>query len=101
MHIPDELPIHLLHRRQVATLATHAREPAGFPYPTVVPYATDACHRPVILVSALAEHTRNLDVDPRAGFLVADEVPSMPAAPTGTSAREGCRRPPRCWRRSA
>ncbi|KGE07251.1 pyridoxamine 5'-phosphate oxidase [Burkholderia gladioli] len=77
MHIPAELPIHLLHRRQVATLATHAREPAGFPYPSAVPYATDARHRPVILVSALAEHTRNLDADPRAGFLVADEAPPV------------------------
>ncbi|AEA58920.1 HugZ family protein [Burkholderia gladioli] len=91
MHIPAELPIHLLHRRQVATLATHAREPAGFPYPSAVPYATDARHRPVILVSALAEHTRNLDADPRAGFLVADEAPPVataPLAPADTSAHE-------------
>ncbi len=74
MKIDAALPIHLLHRRQVATLATHARDPAGFPYPTIVPYATDARHRPVVLISALAEHTRNLAADPRAGLLVAEEV---------------------------
>ncbi|WP_414450559.1 HugZ family protein [Burkholderia sp. 22PA0099] len=72
MNISVELPIHLLHRRQIATLATQAREPAGFPYPTAVPYATDARHRPVVLISALAEHTRNLVDDARAGLLVAD-----------------------------
>ncbi|MCM2491732.1 HugZ family protein [Burkholderia glumae] len=81
MKLSVSLPIHLLHRGQTGTLATHAREPAGFPYPTIVPYATDARHRPVVLVSALAEHTRNLAADPRAGFLVADPEPAVvPAA---------------------
>lgn len=74
MNISAALPIHLLHRRQIATLATQAREPAGFPYPTAVPYATDARHRPVVLISALAEHTRNLVDDARAGLLVADDA---------------------------
>lgn len=72
MNIDPVLPLHLLHRCALATLATHTREPQGFPYPTVVPFAPDARHRPVILVSHLAEHTRNLDTDPRAGFLVVD-----------------------------
>ena len=31
----------------------------------------DAQHRPTIPVSRLAEHTRNLQADPRAGFLLA------------------------------
>jgi heme iron utilization protein len=71
LKIPDQAPLHLLHQVPVGTLATHAREPHGFPYPTIVPFAPDASHRPVILVSRLAEHTRNLLGDPRAGFLVA------------------------------
>ncbi|NIE66694.1 pyridoxamine 5'-phosphate oxidase family protein [Burkholderia sp. Ax-1719] len=71
MKIPAHAPLHLLHQAPVGTLATHAREPQGFPYPTLLPFATDARHRPVILVSRLAEHTRNLQDDPRAGFLVA------------------------------
>ncbi|MEK6423638.1 MAG: pyridoxamine 5'-phosphate oxidase family protein [Burkholderia gladioli] len=74
MKISVTLPIHLLHRRPSATLATQAREPSGFPYPSAVPYATDARHRPVVLISALAEHTRNLVDDARAGLLVADEA---------------------------
>ncbi|KWO52579.1 HugZ family protein [Burkholderia territorii] len=72
MNIDPVLAVHLLHRCALGTLATHARDPQGFPYPTVVPFAPDANHRPVILVSGLAEHTRNLVADPRAGFLVVD-----------------------------
>lgn len=71
MKIPDYAPLNLLHQAATGTLATHAREPQGFPYPTLLPFAPDARHRPVILVSRLAEHTRNLQDDPRAGFLVA------------------------------
>lgn len=82
MKIPAHAPLHLLHQVPAGTLATHARDPHGFPYPTLLPFASDARHRPVILVSRLAEHTRNLQDDPRAGFLVAltsgDDVLSAP-----------------------
>ncbi|MEQ5840606.1 pyridoxamine 5'-phosphate oxidase [Paraburkholderia acidicola] len=71
MNIPAHAPLHLLHQAAVGTLATHAREPQGFPYPSVLPFAPDSMHRPTILVSRLAEHTRNLHADARAGFLVA------------------------------
>ncbi|CAG4907288.1 HugZ family pyridoxamine 5'-phosphate oxidase [Paraburkholderia gardini] len=70
MNIPAHAPLHLLHQVAVGTLATRARQPQGYPYPTVLPFAPDANHRPTILVSRLAEHTRNLQADPRAGFLV-------------------------------
>ncbi|MDE1142235.1 MAG: pyridoxamine 5'-phosphate oxidase family protein [Paraburkholderia tropica] len=71
MKIPAHAPLHLLHQVSVGALATHAREPHGFPYPTLLPFAVDTEHRPVILVSRLAEHTRNLQGDPRAGLLIA------------------------------
>ena len=72
MNIPAQAPLHLLHTAAVGTLATHARQPEGFPYPSVLPFAPDEQHRPTILVSRLAEHTHNLHADPRAGFLVVD-----------------------------
>ncbi|HZZ02424.1 HugZ family protein [Paraburkholderia sp.] len=72
MNIPAHAPIHLLHLAAIGTLATHARQPQGFPYPSVLPFAPDPQHRPTILVSRLAEHTHNLHADPRAGFLVVD-----------------------------
>lgn len=72
MNIPAHAPLHLLHTAAVGTLATHARQPEGFPYPSVLPFAPDRQHRPTILVSRLAEHTHNLHADPRAGFLAVD-----------------------------
>ncbi|WGS50093.1 pyridoxamine 5'-phosphate oxidase family protein [Paraburkholderia sp. D15] len=72
MNIPAHAPLHLLHTAAAGTLATHARQPEGFPYPTVLPFAPDLQHRPTILVSRLAEHTHNLHADPRAGFLAFD-----------------------------
>jgi putative heme iron utilization protein len=72
LNIPAHAPLHLLHTAPVGTLATHARQPEGFPYPSVLPFAPDLQHRPTILVSRLAEHTHNLHADPRAGFLAVD-----------------------------
>jgi putative heme iron utilization protein len=71
LNIPAHAPLHLLHQAVAGTLATHSRQPEGFPYPSILPYAPDAWHRPTILVSRLAEHTRNLQADSRAGLLVA------------------------------
>jgi len=70
LNIPAHAPLHLLHQAAGGTLATHSRQPEGFPYPSILPFGPDARHRPTILVSRLAEHTRNLQADPRAGFLV-------------------------------
>jgi heme iron utilization protein len=71
VNIPSHAPLHLLHQVPHGTLATHSRDPRGFPYPTALPFAPTARHVPMILVSHLAEHTRNLQADGRAGFLVA------------------------------
>jgi putative heme iron utilization protein len=76
MNISAHAPLHLLHRKPTGALATHAREPLGYPYPTALPFAPDARHRPVVLVSRLAEHARNLEADARAGFLIVDAPPN-------------------------
>lgn len=70
MHIPSQAPLHLLHHVAEGTLATHSREPEGFPYPTALPFALTAKHLPMLLISRLAEHTRNLQANAQAGFLV-------------------------------
>lgn len=66
-----ELLVELLHAQDTAALATQSAAVPGYPFATSVPFATDEQHRPVLLISALAEHTRNLAADARAGFLVA------------------------------
>lgn len=71
----------LLRRARTGTLATLNAED-GVPYASLVNLATDVEGRPVILVSTLAWHTRNLLADPRASVMVA-EMPAAGDALTG------------------
>ena len=53
-------------------LGTIAREPEGWPFATLVAVAFDARRRPVMLLSRLAEHTKNLEASGRASLLVVE-----------------------------
>lgn len=55
----------------LSTRATGA-EVDGYPFGSVVPYALTARGEPVILVARIAQHTRNLEADPRASLTVRD-----------------------------
>lgn len=59
----------------LATLCTLARDPAGYPFGSMVSYALDAWGAPLLLISRLAEHTANALADPRASLLVAEPAP--------------------------
>ena len=61
------------------TLCTLALEPHGYPYGSFVTVAFDNGD-PIFLISALAEHTRNLERDPRASLLVAEGGSADPLA---------------------
>ena len=61
----------LLRRSRTGTLATINRD-GGSPYASLINVATDFEGQPLILVSALAWHTKNLLADPRASVLVAE-----------------------------
>jgi putative heme iron utilization protein len=71
----------LLRRARTATLATLNGDD-GVPYASLVNVATDVKGAPLILVSTLAWHTRNLLADGRASLMVA-EVPDTGDALTG------------------
>ncbi len=60
MKPPVESALTLLHETAYGTLATHSAQLPGYPYASAVPYVVDEFHRPVICISALAEHTKNL-----------------------------------------
>src|SRR3990167_4045738 len=55
---------------RTGTLATLARRPAGHPFASLMPYALDAGGHPLLLISAMAVHTQNLEADPRASLLI-------------------------------
>ncbi|SDC92325.1 hypothetical protein SAMN05216345_104475 [Cupriavidus sp. YR651] len=65
-----ERAVNLLHEAAYGTLATHSAILPGYPYATVVPYVPDEAHRPVVCISALAEHTKNLLADSRVSLSV-------------------------------
>lgn len=44
--------------------------PSGAPYASLITLATDASGAPLLLISTLARHTRNLVEDPRASILI-------------------------------
>jgi heme iron utilization protein len=69
----------LVASRSTGTLCTLALDPAGYPYGSFVTVAFDAGN-PVFLISSLAEHTRNLERDPRASLLVAESGAADPLA---------------------
>jgi len=56
-------------------LSTIALRPPGTPFGSVVTYGLDAGGAPVFFVSTLAEHTHNIDADPRASLLVVEDTP--------------------------
>lgn len=57
-----------------ATLSTIARDPAGFPYGSLVVVAADATGRPLLLLSRLAEHTQNLLACAEASLLFSEPI---------------------------
>lgn len=67
-----ELARTLVIRSRLATLSTIALRPAGFPYGSLVAHSVDERGRPLFLLSALAEHTKNLAANPAASLLVVE-----------------------------
>ena len=63
----------LMHVGRVGMLSTLSERHPDWPFGSVMPYGLDDEGRPTFLISALAMHTRNLQRDPRASLLVAEE----------------------------
>jgi putative heme iron utilization protein len=61
-----------LRRHHAGVLATLSKRLGGYPFGSVVPFVLDHAAQPVVLVSRLAEHTKNMAADPRASLLVHD-----------------------------
>jgi len=68
---------------RLGSLSTLSRKQPGFPFGSVMPYALDACGRPIFLISTMAMHTQNLQADSRASLLVTQ--PDASGDPLGAS----------------
>ena len=62
----------LLAAESIGVLSTISVHRPGFPYGSVTPYALSAQGAPLLLLSRLAAHTKNLLADPRASLFVGD-----------------------------
>ena len=65
-------------------LSSHSVKFLGFPYGSALPHITDPGGRPVLLISHLAEHTHNVEADPRVSFLVSASGPDLQASARAT-----------------
>jgi hypothetical protein len=64
----------LLGSERTGVLSTISVHRTGYPYGSVTPYALSPRGQPVILISTLAAHTKNLLVDPRASLFIGDRA---------------------------
>lgn len=68
-----------LRGRRQGVLSTLSKKLDGYPYGSVVPYMLDHDARPVVLISRLAEHTKNINADPRVSLLVHEPAADVQA----------------------
>lgn len=61
-------------------LSTISKRVEGFPFGSVAPFILDHAGCPVILISTLAEHTKNIDADSRVSLIVQPYSPDMQVA---------------------
>jgi putative heme iron utilization protein len=64
----------LLRRERVGVLSTLSVRLGGAPLGAIAPYGLSARGAPTLLLSPLAQHTRNVNADPRASLLVAESA---------------------------
>jgi putative heme iron utilization protein len=62
----------LLLKEYRGVLSTHSKSMPGYPFGSVVPYCLDDQGRPLILISRIAQHTHNLQRDPKCSMLVGE-----------------------------
>ena len=75
----------LLRAERQGALATLSLHKEGWPFVSVAPYAVSARGEPLLLLSALAQHTKNALADSRSSLLVQE---SAGLAPGAASARK-------------
>ena len=71
----------LLRSQHHGVLSTLSIKLDGYPFGSVVDYLSDHEARPVFLISALAEHTKNIEQDPRVSLVTYQATQDVQASP--------------------
>lgn len=71
----------LLRSQHHGVLSTLSTKLDGYPFGSVIDYLVDHDARPVFLISALAEHTKNIEQDPRVSLLAYQAIHDVQASP--------------------
>ena len=70
----------LLYHQSFGVLSTHSIDVEGYPFGSIAPYALDYQGQPAILISEIAQHTRNIKHDKRVSLTVFDPRANDPQA---------------------
>lgn len=60
----------LWHQSFHGLLSTHSEKHEGYPFGSLLPICLDSKGHPLMMISHLAQHTRNLDADPRCSLML-------------------------------
>ncbi len=63
-----------LRRTHSGVLSTHSARVPGYPFGSIAPFVLDHDGHPVILISSLAEHTKNITQNPRVSLIAFDQT---------------------------
>lgn len=70
----------LLNRQSFGVLSTHSADVEGYPFGSIAPYALDYDGQPAILISEIAQHTRNIKHNNKVSLTVFDPRADDPQA---------------------
>jgi len=74
---PFEAARQLWAGRFQGVISTHSAAEPGYPFGSVVPFCLDRDGLPILLLSHLAQHTRNLEADPRCALTLHEALPDV------------------------
>lgn len=62
----------ILLNQYYGVLSTQSVDCEGYPFGSILPFCLDFHNKPIILISRLAQHTKNIEVEPRISLLLSD-----------------------------
>src|SRR5690242_9103890 len=70
----------LMHRQSVGVLSTHSVDVEGYPFGSIAPYVLNYEGEPTMLISDIAQHTRNIKRNKKVSLTIFDQGADDPQA---------------------